>query len=62
MFKFLKRAYLLDYVSLNNGGNDRLGGASGNDHLDGGANTDYGNGGKGSDTCVNIETETNCEA
>jgi hypothetical protein len=49
-------------------GNDRLFGddptndASGNDFLDGGTNTDIGNGGPQFDTCVNVETETNCEA
>jgi hypothetical protein len=29
---------------------------------DGGANTDHGGGGSNFDTCINVETKTNCEA
>jgi Ca2+-binding RTX toxin-like protein len=56
-------------------GNDRLNGGdgddelygddqggNGNDRLDGGPENDFGDGGPNFDTCVNVETETNCEA
>jgi len=29
---------------------------------DGSANTDHGGGGSNFDTCINVETKTNCEA
>jgi Ca2+-binding RTX toxin-like protein len=48
---------------LNGGsGIDQLNGGTGNDRLDGGSNTDQGNGGPNFDSCVRVETVTNCEA
>ena len=43
-------------------GNDRFSAGPGDDFLDGGTGTDEGNGAEGFDTCVNVETEINCEA
>jgi hypothetical protein len=44
------------------GGNDKVYGNAGDDFLHGGVGNDLGVGGANFDTCVNIETETNCEA
>ncbi|MDQ4015015.1 MAG: hypothetical protein M3136_04550 [Thermoproteota archaeon] len=44
------------------GGNDELYGDAGDDLLDGGPENDFGDGGSNSDTCVKVETVSNCEA
>jgi PKD repeat protein len=43
-------------------GNDHLYGGAGNDVLRGGSDTDNGDGGPNLDSCVRVETVTNCEA
>jgi Ca2+-binding RTX toxin-like protein len=43
-------------------GDDFLEGSSGDDLLDGADGSDSADGGDGIDTCVNVETDTNCEA
>jgi Ca2+-binding RTX toxin-like protein len=44
------------------GGNDELYGDAGDDLLDGGPENDFGDGGSNFDTCVKVETVSNCEA
>jgi Ca2+-binding RTX toxin-like protein len=41
---------------------DFLSGSDDNDFLNGGTGTDNGDGGPGFNSCVNLETETNCQA
>jgi Ca2+-binding RTX toxin-like protein len=41
---------------------DFLNGSDDNDFLNGGTGTDSGDGGPGFNSCVNLETETNCQA
>jgi CubicO group peptidase (beta-lactamase class C family) len=54
---------ILDKDMDGGSGNDNLLGFAGDDFLDGGADLDRGNGGGGgTDECVNIENESNCEA
>ena len=44
------------------GGDDKVCGGDGNDQLNGGTGTDDGDGGPGFNTCLNLETEANCQA
>jgi Ca2+-binding RTX toxin-like protein len=41
--------------------NDEIYGDAGNDLLDGAAANDFGDGGPNFDTCINVDTATNCE-
>ena len=43
-------------------GNDELYGNGGDDLVHGGVGNDFGDGGPNLDTCVTVETATNCEA
>jgi hypothetical protein len=49
-------------VVFGNAGTDALLGGDDNDFLNGGTGTDSGDGGPGFNACVNLETETNCQA
>jgi Ca2+-binding RTX toxin-like protein len=49
-------------VLLGSGGDDSVSGGDGDDELDGGDGTDALDGGVGTDTCLNGETNANCEA
>jgi hypothetical protein len=63
----VKELYGVEFYSVigkrgGNAGNDRISAGLGDDFLDGGTGTDEGNGAEDFDTCVNVETEINCEA